>query len=110
MFLVFYTFILPYTLVVTYMYFSVLYSVHLRMAHVGWNMSWYENVIKCKRTFDCYRGILFVFYFQKNTTFRKLVLFPSSGERRETPTLLGPLERAYINRSIISQVIEDRSF
>jgi hypothetical protein len=38
MFLVFYTFILPYTLVVTYMYFSVLYSVHLRMAHVGRNM------------------------------------------------------------------------
>jgi hypothetical protein len=37
-FLVFYTFILPYTLVVTYMYFSVLYSVHLRMAHVGRNM------------------------------------------------------------------------
>jgi hypothetical protein len=26
--------------------------------------------------------------------FRKLNLFPSSGETRETPTLLGPLERA----------------
>jgi hypothetical protein len=38
MFLVFYTFILPYTLVVTYTYFSVLYSVHLRMAHVDRNM------------------------------------------------------------------------
>jgi hypothetical protein len=34
----------------------------------------------------------------KNTTFRKLDLFPSSGERdRETPTLLGPLERANLN-------------
>jgi hypothetical protein len=29
-----------------------------------------------------------------NTAFRKLDLFPSSGEGRETPTLLGPLERA----------------
>jgi hypothetical protein len=29
---------LPYTLVVTYMYFSVLYSVLLRMTHVGRNM------------------------------------------------------------------------
>jgi hypothetical protein len=27
-------------------------------------------------------------------TFRKLELFPSSGEEVETPTLLGPLERA----------------
>jgi hypothetical protein len=30
----------------------------------------------------------------ENTTFQKLDLFPSSGEGRETPTLLGPLERA----------------
>jgi hypothetical protein len=29
----------------------------------------------------------------ENTTFRKLDLFPSSGEERETSTLLGPLER-----------------
>jgi hypothetical protein len=30
----------------------------------------------------------------RNTTFRKLDLFPSSGERGEkTPTQLGPLER-----------------
>jgi hypothetical protein len=63
MFLVFYTFIRPYTLVVTYMYFSVLYSVHVRMAHVGRNMWWYENVIICKRIFGCYRGKVFVFYF-----------------------------------------------
>jgi hypothetical protein len=65
MFLVFYTFILPYTLVVTYMYFSVLYSVNLRMAHVGWNMSWDENVIICKRIFGCYRGVVLVFYSSK---------------------------------------------
>jgi hypothetical protein len=31
---------------------------------------------------------------QENTMFRKLDLFPSSGERGETPTLLGTLERA----------------
>jgi hypothetical protein len=31
--------------------------------------------------------------------FRKLDLFPSSGEGRETPTLMGPLERA--NHSMI---------
>jgi hypothetical protein len=29
--------------------------------------------------------------------FRKLDLFPSSGEGRETPTLLGPLERDNLN-------------
>jgi hypothetical protein len=33
----------------------------------------------------------------ENTTFRKLDLFPSSGDRKETPTLLGPLERANLN-------------
>jgi hypothetical protein len=34
----------------------------------------------------------------KNTTFRKLDLFPSSGEGGEkTPTQLGPLERANFN-------------
>jgi hypothetical protein len=30
----------------------------------------------------------------ENTTFRKIDLFPSSGEIREIPTLLVPLERA----------------
>jgi hypothetical protein len=34
---------------------------------------------------------------QKNTTFRKLDLFPSSGEGWETPTLLGPLEIANLS-------------
>jgi hypothetical protein len=33
----------------------------------------------------------------ENTTFRKLDLFPSPGEERESPTLLGPLERADLN-------------
>jgi hypothetical protein len=32
-----------------------------------------------------------------NTTFRKLGPFPSSGEGRKTPTLLGPLERVNLN-------------
>jgi hypothetical protein len=32
--------------------------------------------------------------------FRKMALFPSSGECRKTPTLLGPLERANHNHSI----------
>jgi hypothetical protein len=31
---------------------------------------------------------------QKNTTFRKLVLISFSGEGRQAPTLIGPLERA----------------
>jgi hypothetical protein len=30
--------------------------------------------------------------------FRKLDLFPFLGERKESPTLLGPLERANLNR------------
>jgi hypothetical protein len=34
------------------------------------------------------------------TTGRKLDLFPSSGERRETSTLLSPLERANLNRQL----------
>jgi hypothetical protein len=34
----------------------------------------------------------------ENTTFRKLVLFPYLSEWRQTPTLLGPLERANLNR------------
>jgi hypothetical protein len=34
------------------------------------------------------------FKLLENTTFRKLNLFPSTGEWRETPTLLGPLETA----------------
>jgi hypothetical protein len=38
-----------------------------------------------------------VFQITRNTTFRKLDLFPFSGELRETPTLLGPLERANLN-------------
>jgi hypothetical protein len=32
-----------------------------------------------------------------NPTFRKLDLFPSSGEERKTHTLLGPLERDSLN-------------
>jgi hypothetical protein len=39
------------------------------------------------------------FYILENTTIRKLDLFLSSGEGRETPTLLGPLERASLNPS-----------
>jgi hypothetical protein len=34
------------------------------------------------------------FSILKNTTIRKLDLFPSSGEELETPTQLGPLESA----------------
>jgi hypothetical protein len=34
----------------------------------------------------------------ENTEFRKLDLFPSSGERGNMPTLLGSLERANLNR------------
>jgi hypothetical protein len=33
----------------------------------------------------------------ENTPFRKPGLFPSSDEGRETPTLLGPLERSILN-------------
>jgi hypothetical protein len=37
------------------------------------------------------------FQIPQNTTFRKLDLFPSSGEGKETPTLLDPLERANLS-------------
>jgi hypothetical protein len=37
------------------------------------------------------------FYIQENTTFREVGLFPISGEGRDAPTLLGPLERAKLN-------------
>jgi hypothetical protein len=43
--------------------------------------------------------------------FRKLELFPSSVEGRETPTLLGPLERANLNQCIDnSSLIEVNPF
>jgi hypothetical protein len=41
---------------------------------------------------------------KKNTAFRKMDLFPFSGEGKETPTLLGPSERAnlyHCSRSIV---------
>jgi hypothetical protein len=37
------------------------------------------------------------FYILENTTFPKQDLFPFSGNGRETPTLLGSLERANLN-------------
>jgi hypothetical protein len=43
----------------------------------------------------------------KNTMFRKLDLFPSASDRRETYTLLGPLERV---ASIADPVTEVTSF
>jgi hypothetical protein len=36
--------------------------------------------------------------YQEKTTFRKLDLFPSPSERKETPTLLGLLEITNLNR------------
>jgi hypothetical protein len=44
----------------------------------------------------------------ENPTFRELGLFPSSGEGRKAPTLLGPLERADIQ--LTGNVIEFSSF
>jgi hypothetical protein len=38
-----------------------------------------------------------ILFILENTTFLKLNLFPSSGEVRETPTLLGLLGRASIS-------------
>jgi hypothetical protein len=38
-----------------------------------------------------------VFYKLEKTTFRKLDLFPSSGEGEKTPAMLGPLERANLS-------------
>jgi hypothetical protein len=49
---------------------------------------------------------LFIIQYSKkleNTMFQKLDLFLSSGER-ETPTLLGPLERANINHWTVNKV------
>jgi hypothetical protein len=39
----------------------------------------------------------------ENTKFRKLELFPSSGEGRDTPTLLGHLERANMKSLFLVQ-------
>jgi hypothetical protein len=45
---------------------------------------------------NCWAFLGFVyrpeFEILENATFRKLDLFPSSGDGKETPTLLGPLE------------------
>jgi hypothetical protein len=42
--------------------------------------------------------------YLENTSFRKLDLCPSSGDGRETPTLLGLLERANLNTVILSVI------
>jgi hypothetical protein len=42
----------------------------------------------------------------ENTAFRKLGLFPTSGEESETPTLSSPLERANLN-PVFSQNTSD---
>jgi hypothetical protein len=69
---------------------------------------WKESTIKNKET----RQIKNIFQNQwisglftpagvlktTKTTFRKLDLFPSSGERMEIPTLLGLLEKDNLNR------------
>jgi hypothetical protein len=42
--------------------------------------------------------------YLENTKFRKLEPIPSSDEGKETPTLLGILERANLNHSTIYEV------
>jgi hypothetical protein len=42
--------------------------------------------------------------YVENTTFRKTDLFLSSGERRETPALLGPSEKTNLNHWTIRVV------
>jgi hypothetical protein len=44
-----------------------------------------------------------VFYKTENTTFREVDPSPPSGERRKTPTQLGPLERVKLNHSLQNQ-------
>jgi hypothetical protein len=44
---------------------------------------------------------------QKKTTFRKLDLFPTSGEVAETPILLRPLETANFNHLHLLPLTED---
>jgi hypothetical protein len=49
-----------------------------------------------------------VFYKIENTMFRKLDLFPSSGDAEKTPTQLGSLERANLNhRFLFSRIPDD---
>jgi hypothetical protein len=48
-----------------------------------------------------------IFWKLENTTFRKLDLFPSSGEREKTPTRLGPLESANLLRFLVSRIPDD---
>jgi hypothetical protein len=51
----------------------------------------------CKVTFDMYQGALVSFLNVLNTTFRKLDLFPSLVEGRETATVLDSAERTNLN-------------
>jgi hypothetical protein len=78
---------------------------NLRHIAEGLNISSIQNV-----TMDyCVFGLCpspGILKTQKNTTFRKLDLFPSSDEEWETPTLLDPLERAnpsYFNNLSITR-------
>jgi hypothetical protein len=45
---------------------------------------------------------------QKNTTFRKLDLFPCSGEDWGTPAMLGALERSNLNHCIYGYMVSNR--
>jgi hypothetical protein len=61
-----------------------MYHLHLsQTAYFILKITGFLDVVSCPE-----------FQMLENTTFRKLGLFPSSGEGRETLVLLGPLERA----------------
>jgi hypothetical protein len=58
------------------------------------NLKGSDNGVQCSESL-CFWMLCIIWNFNElEKTFWKLDLFPSSGERKETPTLLGPLERA----------------
>jgi hypothetical protein len=81
--------------------------LHHKKMYTWWGPVWPRYVVTIKKKRGNINRLIttgfldFVhppeFYKQENTTFQKLDLFPSSGEGGGAPTLLGTLEKTYLN-------------
>jgi hypothetical protein len=73
--------------------FGMLYGVALVITDVSETLYSSETSVLTRATLTSQKTAFFI----EDTMFQKLNLFPSTGEKRETSTLLGLLERANLN-------------
>jgi hypothetical protein len=67
---------------------------------------WHQNPFLFSNNWFLYSAQRLVFSKLENSTFRKLILFPSSGELRHSPNLIASSERANINHRMIDKILE----